>query len=82
MFSATVSEATQASTLVLAGLEFAVTIQEGAVALDAPAARYLWEIINDSQSNNWTTVNGAQNAGWSIVNDSQNATWSAIKTQG
>ena len=42
---------------------------------DIATARYLWELIDDSQTANWVDVSSAQSAAWSLIDDSQGGTW-------
>jgi hypothetical protein len=52
----------------------------GAAAADAITSRYLWELIDDSQTVNWQNINDGQTPGWTTVGDTQTPNWSDIAT--
>jgi hypothetical protein len=79
-FGASVAETAAAQDLVAALVVFFCVVQEASTALDAIAARLLWEVINDSQNASWQTINAAQSTTWTTINDSVPNTWSDIPT--
>lgn len=54
--------------------------QESARASDVVSCRYLWELINDSQTADWVEINNPQSAGWANVSTTDNASWTLINT--
>jgi hypothetical protein len=57
-----------------------VFIGESARASDVVSCRYLWELINDSQTANWVDINNPQSPGWATVSTTDNASWTLINT--
>jgi hypothetical protein len=68
-----------------------VTITESVVAGDSIVGRFLWEIIDNSQTvvwanvgtvqtPSWTQVGTVQTAGWTPVGNSQTPGWGSINT--
>jgi hypothetical protein len=45
---------------------------------DIATARYLWELIDDSQTANWVDISSVQSVAWSLVNNSQGGTWTLV----
>ena len=79
-FNAPIVEAVSAVDAFLAAAVFIATVQGGATAADQVVCRFLWELIDDSQSAGWTTINDAQTPGWTTINDAQTNTWTVIGT--
>jgi len=70
---------------------FLCAIQETITASDSFFARFLWELINDSQtaawvnidtseSTTWATINAAQTVSWATINTAESADWAEINT--
>ena len=45
---------------------------------DIATARYLWELIDDSQTADWNTINDDQTSTWTLVNDAQINNWAIV----
>ena len=45
---------------------------------DVAYARYLWELIDDSQTPDWSSINDTQSAGWVEINDIQASNWQNV----
>ena len=60
--------------------QFGALIQELGIASDSPLARFLWELINDSQSVTWQNVQSAGATNWVVVNTSETTTWQDVPT--
>jgi hypothetical protein len=45
---------------------------------DIATARFLWELIDDSQTANWVDISSMQSVAWSLVDDSQGGTWTLV----
>jgi hypothetical protein len=73
-----VSETATAADSVLALATFFAIVTDGAAAVDQITARFLWEIINDSQTANWGTIDTAQASAWTTISDTQTASWGTI----
>ena len=67
IFSGSVQETASAVDQFLAIAVFIATVQGNAVGADTIVARYLWELIDDSQNADWTTIDNAQSGTWTIV---------------
>jgi hypothetical protein len=59
---------------------FLCAIQETVTASDSFYARFLWELINDSQSANWGNIDTAESTTWATINAAQTAGWATIDT--
>ncbi len=59
---------------------FNAAIQELGIAADSQLARFLWELINDSQSVTWQNVQSAGATNWAVINVSENTTWQDVPT--
>jgi hypothetical protein len=79
-FNATVSEGTEALATILASAAFIASITEGAVAADQLVARFLWELIDDSQTVSWGDINNNQTPTWAVIANEQPVNWSALNT--
>ena len=79
-FNAAVSEGTQALASILAFAAFVATVTEGAVAADQLIARFLWELIDDSQAVNWGDINNNQTPTWAAIANEQAINWAALNT--
>jgi hypothetical protein len=78
IFNAVVSEEVNAVAQFLVRADFVANIQEGIVAADQILARFLWELINDTQPADWDTINDSQTASWGAINTAQVSTWNTI----
>jgi hypothetical protein len=47
---------------------------------DIATARYLWELIDDSQTADWVLVNDAAPTSWAVLDSSETADWALIPT--
>jgi hypothetical protein len=47
---------------------------------DIATARYLWELIDDSQTADWVLVNDAAPTSWAVLDSSETADWTLIPT--
>jgi hypothetical protein len=79
-FAVRVSETAIATDSVLAVQQFLCLIQESITASDIVFARFLWELINDSQNANWATIDDSETVTWATIGASQSAGWSTIDT--
>jgi hypothetical protein len=61
-----------------AGSTFNAAIAENVGAADLFSARYLWELINDTQAVNWDNINTAQTVTWAAVNNAQTTNWGVV----
>jgi len=55
-------------------------IQEAVTASDSFFARFLWELIQDSQSANWGNIDNSESTTWATIGAAQTAGWSTIDT--
>jgi hypothetical protein len=51
----------------LAAAVLFATVQGSATAADQVVARFLWNLIDGSQSPGWTTINDAQSTTWTVI---------------
>jgi len=63
-----------------ANADFKAVIQELGIASDSPLAKFLWELINDSQSVIWQNTQSAGVTSWAVINVSENTTWQDVPT--
>jgi hypothetical protein len=42
--------------------------------------RFLWELIDDTQTANWQNIANTQNPGWVLVSSAQGAVWQLLST--
>ena len=66
-FNAPIAETVSAVDAFLAAAVFIATVQGSATAADQVVCRFLWELIDDSQSPGWTTINDAQPTTWTVI---------------
>jgi len=59
---------------------FLCAIQETITASDSFFARFLWELINDSQTAGWGNIDTAESTTWATINASQTAGWATVDT--
>jgi hypothetical protein len=57
---------------------FQASLSDGVLVVDANAAAYLWNLIDDSQTPNWQNASTVQTPGWQDVNDAQSPGWTSI----
>lgn len=79
-FTTAVEEAANTGSLVVALLNFISTVDESATASDILLARYLWELIDDTQTANWNTLPTAQSPVWTTIDNTDTASWQVIQT--
>jgi hypothetical protein len=74
-----------------ANAQFNAAIQELGIADDSQLARFLWELINDSQSvtwqniqsagaTSWAVIQATADGGWTVINSSESADWTDVNT--
>jgi hypothetical protein len=63
-----------------ASASFIASVVDAASGRDTPAARYLWELIEDDEPANWTDVSTDIAGGWVPINDNQATTWQNVAT--
>jgi hypothetical protein len=61
-----------------AGAIFYAAVIAYAGVTDVATARYLWELIDDSQTPDWGNINDTQSAGWVEINDTQATSWQNV----
>jgi hypothetical protein len=61
-----------------AGAIFYAAVIAYAGVTDVATARYLWELIDDSQTPDWGNINDTQSAGWVEINDIQATSWQNV----
>ena len=59
---------------------FIAAIQEAVTASDSFYARFLWELIQDSQTANWGNIDTSEATSWSTIATAQTAGWANIDT--
>jgi hypothetical protein len=79
-FEALIEEFGSVTDVVFVTQVFMCAIQETITASDSFFARFLWELINDSQTANWVNTNTSESTTWVIINDSNPNTWTEIGT--
>jgi hypothetical protein len=75
-----VEESGSATDSVFATQVFLCAIQETITASDSFFARFLWELINDSQTAGWANIDTAESTTWATINAAQTAGWTTIDT--
>jgi hypothetical protein len=55
-------------------------ILELGIASDSILARYLWELINDTQTVAWQNIASQTSTSWQSVNTSTSTNWTPIET--
>jgi hypothetical protein len=73
-----VDETAQAVDAFIASAVFLASLSESVTAIDAIIGRYLWELIDDSQTASWQNIDDSQTPGWTTLNTAQTATWQTI----
>ena len=61
-------------------IAFGVLIQELGIAADSILARFLWELINDSQTVAWQNIGSSSTTVWQTINDSESSDWIPVDT--
>jgi hypothetical protein len=59
---------------------FGALIQELGVAADSLLARFLWELINDSQTVAWQNIGSSSPTAWQTINDFEDPDWIPVDT--
>jgi hypothetical protein len=59
---------------------YGVTVAELVRARDTVLGKFLWDIINDSQTVTWNTINAQGGSVWVVINNSEVTDWQTIKT--
>jgi hypothetical protein len=57
-----------------------VFTRESARASDVVSCRYLWELIDDSQTADWVEINNPQSPSWAELSTTDNTSWTLINT--
>jgi hypothetical protein len=57
-----------------------VSLQERVGFYDANFARFLWELINDSQNVSWQNISSNVEGGWGLIDTEQPDNWQAINS--
>jgi hypothetical protein len=78
IFNAAVADFASGVDVTLPSGIYFITVAEGVLALDQLFSRYLWELIDDSQTANWQNVGNTQSSSWTEINDTQNPNWERI----
>jgi hypothetical protein len=73
-----VADAVAAIDAPTAGAIFYAAVIAYAGVTDVATARYLWELIDDSQTPDWGNINDTQSAGWVEINDIQATSWQNV----
>ncbi len=55
-----------------------ITVSEGVNAQDLIFARYLWELIDNTETSDWGVINDTQTASWSQIDDTQALNWQNV----
>jgi len=55
-----------------------ITVPEGVNAQDLIYARYLWELIDNTETADWGVINDTQTASWSQIDDTQALNWQNV----
>jgi hypothetical protein len=79
-FEALIQEFGSVTDVVFVTQVFMCAIQETVTASDSFFARFLWELINDSQTANWGNINTSESTTWATINAAQTAGWATINT--
>jgi hypothetical protein len=77
-YNAAVSNLVQAADAPTAGAIFYAAVIAYSGITDLATARYLWELIDDTQTPDWGVIDDTQSAGWVEVNDIQAASWQNV----
>jgi hypothetical protein len=59
---------------------FAYTVDVAQASTQDILARFLWELIDDTQNANWQNITNTQNPGWVLVSSTQGASWQLLDT--
>jgi hypothetical protein len=65
----------------VAATTYPVSRSETAAITETNSGRYLWEIIDDTQSVTWQNISNPQTPGWSDVDTEETPGWTLISTQ-
>jgi len=66
----------------VANIIFVAAFVGAATGVDGFAARFLWELIDDSQSVTWQNIGSSTNSGWVLVDNSEPGEWTDIDSSG
>jgi hypothetical protein len=75
-----VDETAQAVDAFITAAVFLASLSESVTAIDAIISRYLWELIDDSQTANWGLVDDSAPTSWNVLDSSETADWTLIST--
>jgi hypothetical protein len=79
-FNAAIEELARGTATARSTVAFGALIQELAIAADSPLARFLWELINDSQSVAWQNIGSSSPTVWQTINDFEDPDWTPVDT--
>jgi hypothetical protein len=79
-FDVAIQEAVTGAAQANAQATFDAMISELGIASDSILARYLWELINDTQTVAWQNIASQSATSWQSVNTSANTDWTPIET--
>ena len=80
IYSATIQELIVPSDIVSNAANLYASITESIITSSSFVARFLWEVIDDTQTTSWGTVSTSQIPNWQNITDTQNAVWTPIST--
>jgi hypothetical protein len=78
IFNAPVVEGATAQDVAATSITVYSSITEAVRGNGVINARFLWELIDDSQTANWNDIGSTQTAGWSVIPTNQTASWTLI----
>lgn len=81
-FIASMEDQASAAANFVARVAFIASVLESGTAIDAVTARFLWELIDDSQTVSWQNVDSSESTSWGNVQTAQTAAWGTIDTSG
>jgi hypothetical protein len=77
-FGAAVLEIANALDTLVATAVFLASVSESSQGADTILARFLWEVIDDSQNVTWQNIDNSQTQTWALLNTAQSTTWQNI----
>lgn len=78
IYNAVMADTAAASDEPNSGATFTAAVQETLTVADLLFARYLWELVDDTQNPDWGNVTNTQTAGWANVDDTQSGNWQNV----
>jgi hypothetical protein len=78
--SVLVLETVSATETMVAVQQLLCAIQEAIAVSDILFARFLWELIDDSQIANWANIDDSETATWATIEAAQTAGWANVDT--